>query len=99
MSKIYIEVGNNHIVTKVHRFPFDPKYGLNMSKEELENNNGVFVDEVPDPDMKEGKRAVMKYNSDTGQVYYDYETIPLSNKDRISNIESILNELIMNGKL
>lgn len=99
MSKIYIEVGKNNIVTKVHRFPFDPKYGLNMTKEELEANNGTFVDEIPEPEMKTGKQAIMKYNSDTKQVYYEYQTIPLSNKDRISNIESIINELIMNGKL
>lgn len=99
MSKIYIEVGKNNIVTKVHRFPFDPKYGLNMTKEELEANNGTFVDEIPEPEMKTGKQAIMKYNSDTKQVYYEYQTIPLSNKDRISNIESIINELIMSGKL
>lgn len=99
MSKIYIEVGNNNIVTKMHRAPFNPTYGLGMSKEELENNNGFFVDEVPEPEMIVGKRAVMKYNSDTGKIYYDYETVPLSNKERINNIESVLNDLIMNGKL
>lgn len=99
MSKIYIEVGNNGIVTKMHRAPFNPTYGLNMTKEELETNNGFFVDEVPDPEMIAGKRAVMKYNSDTGRIYYEYETVPLSNKERINNIESVLNDLIMNGKL
>ena len=99
MSKIYIEVGNNNIVTKMHRAPFNPTYGLGMSKEELENNNGFFVDEVPEPEMIVGKRAVMKYNSDTGRIYYDYEIVPLSNKERINNIESVLNDLIMNGKL
>lgn len=99
MSKIYIEVGKNNIVTKMHRAPFNPTYGLGMSKEELEANNGFFVDEVPEPDMIEGKIAIMKYNADTKKIYYEYETKPLSNKERIGNIESVLNELIMAGKL
>lgn len=98
MGNIYIEVGKDNIVTKAHHHPFDPKYGLNQTREELELT-GYFVSEIPEPQMIVGKRAIMRYNSDTKRIYYTYDNIPLSDKERLNNIESMLNELIMQGLL
>ena len=96
MNEIYIEIGKDNIVTKVHRFPFDPKLGLQTPRAELEKM-GHFVKSIPEPENIVGKRAVMKYNGDTDQVYYDYVTVPLSAEERVDSLENAFNELIMRG--
>ena len=95
---VYVEVGKNNIVQRIHRAPFDPTYGLQSSKDELEKT-GYFLEEkdVPEPVMIEGKRAIAKFNSDTKKVYYDYENIPLSDKERLDMLEGVMNEILMNG--
>lgn len=98
MAEIYVEVGKDNIVTKVHRYPFDPKLGLQTPREELEKQ-GVFVNEVPDPEYVVGRRAVMKYDPDFKKIYYDYIAVPLSNEQRIDAMEDMINELLMSGKL
>lgn len=95
-NNIYIEIGKDNIIQRIHRSPFDPVYGLHTPKDELEKK-GVFVDEIPEPAMIEGKRAIAKYNPDSKQVYYDYENIPLSTLERLDMIEGVINEMLLGG--
>lgn len=96
MSNVYIEVGKNNIIQRIHRSPFDPVYGLQTPKDEL-LKTGFFIDEVPEPKIIEGKRAIAKYNPDSKQVYYDYEDIPMTANERMDLIESALNEVLLSG--
>lgn len=92
MGNIYIETDENFRVTKIHRMPFDPNNGMGYTREELERK-GFFVDEVPSPQNYVGKRSVAMYNPDTKSIYYEYVTIPMSNKDRIKALENALDSL------
>lgn len=98
MAEIYIEVGKNNIVTKVHRYPFDPKLGLQTPRAELEKQ-GVFVNDIPDPEHIIGKRALMKYDPTLKEVYYDYILNPLTTEQRVEALENLINDLLMSGKL
>lgn len=94
MGNIYIEVGKDNVVTKIHRFPFDPTLGLQATKEELEQT-GYFVNSIPEPQQIVGRRAVPKYNPDQKEVYYDYVSVPLSDKERLDLIEGAINDIVM----
>lgn len=93
---VYIQVGKHNIIQRIHRAPFDPVHGLQASKDELEKT-GYFIDEVPEPEMIEGKRAIAMFNPDKKEVYYEYENIPLSDKERLDMVEGVLNEILLNG--
>lgn len=96
MSEIYIKVNSNNIVTTVHYDPFDPTQGLNTPRDELEKE-GFFVSNIPKAEIKTGRRAVMKYNRDSKELYYDYIPVPASAEERLASIEGALNEIIMSG--
>lgn len=93
---IYIQVGKNNLVELIHKAPFDPVYGLHTPKDELDKK-GVFVDEVPEPSMIEGKRPIAKYNPDSKKVYYEYENIPLTPNERLNMIEGVINDMLLRG--
>lgn len=93
MSEIYLRIGKSNVIECIHRAPFDPTNGLQMTRDELEKT-GVFVNVVPDAEMREGYRAVAKYNPDTKSVYYDYVSVPLSNSERLEQLEEAFNEFI-----
>ena len=95
-GNIYIEVGKNGLVTKVHRFPFDPSLGLQTPREELEQT-GVFVDKVPEPRHIPGKQAIMKYDYDQREIYYEYIVAPLTDKERLDLLEQAMNEMLMSN--
>ena len=90
MGNIYIETDENFRVTKVHRMPFDPNNGMGYSREELEKK-GFFVEEIPNPIHQTGRRSIMMYNPDTKGIYYEYANIPLSDKERIEQLENAFN--------
>lgn len=96
MGNIYIEVDTNFRITKIHRMPFDINNGMGYTREELEKK-GFFVKEIPNPINKVGKRAIAMYNPDNKSVYYEYVSIPLSEKDRLNVMENALNSIIKNG--
>ena len=90
MGNIYIETDENFRVTKIHRMPFDPNNGMGYTREELEKK-GFFVEQIPDPINKVGKRSVAMYNPDIKSVYYEYISIPMSDKERIELLEGAVN--------
>ena len=93
---IYVEVGKDNVVTLIHAFPFDPKMGLQATREELEER-GVFVSEIPEPENIIGKIPIRKYNPDTNEIYYEYKQAPLSTKERVDAIEECINDILMSG--
>lgn len=84
------------IVTFIHRKPFDPVHGLGETRDEL-LKTGVFIDNFPAPEQKQGQRAVAYYNPELRKIYYEYELAPLSNSERFDMLEDVVNELLMNN--
>jgi len=78
----------------IHHKPFDEKDGLRKTEEEL-LQIGALVDEIPEPEQREGKIPVMYYNPETNTVYYEYENKPLTAEERIAMLEQAILELTM----
>lgn len=96
MGNIYIEVDENFRVTKIHRMPFDPNNGMGYTREELEKK-GFFVDEIPNPVNQVGRRAIAMYNPDIKKVYYEYIGVPMSDKERVEQLENAMNFLMIHS--
>ena len=96
MRNIYIETDENFRVTKIHRMPFDPNNGMGYTREELEKK-GFFVEDVPNPINQTGKRAIAMYNPDTKSIFYEYASIPMSDKERVDQLENLMNWFMMNA--
>lgn len=95
MAEIYIKVDQDtHVVTFVHRRPFDPINGLGISREEL-LKTGFFVDEFPEPVPRIGKRATAYYDHEKKQVYYEYGPTPFTAKNRLDLMEQATNDMIV----
>lgn len=93
MGDIYIETDENFRVTKIHRMPFDPNNGMGYTRDELEKK-GFFVDEIPEPVHQVGRRSIAMYNPDTKSIYYECIGIPMSDKERVDQLENAMNALI-----
>lgn len=97
MSEVYIRVDKStNKITFVHKMPFDPINGLGQTREEL-LKTGFFISNYPEPAMKIGKRAIPYYDYEKKEVSYRYETLPLSDSERISLMEAALNDMILNN--
>lgn len=66
---IFIEIKNNIMTGFIHNQPFDSKYGLGKTREEL-LQEGILVESIPEPEQIEGKSPVLKYNGT--EIYYEY---------------------------
>ena len=96
MGNIYIETDETFRVTKIHRMPFDPNNGMGYTREELEKR-GFFVEEIPNSVNQVGRRAIAMYNPDTKSVYYEYVGIPMSDKERVEQLENAMNFIMQNA--
>lgn len=95
MADIYIKVDNKtHVVTFVHKRPFDPINGMGLSREEL-SKTGFFVNEYPEPAPRVGKRAVPYYDHEQKKIYYEYIPTPFTTKARIDMIEQATNDMLL----
>ena len=71
----------------IHNMPFDPVQGFGKTQEELEQI-GVLVDDVPEPQIPEGKQiAGLFVNPTTKEVWYEYEDRPLDPEERLQILE------------
>lgn len=73
MSKKFIRVENTKVMF-THFMPFDEKYGMGKSEEEL-LKEGYLIDEIPEPEQQEGKIAEAHYTPEKG-YYYEYVDAP-----------------------
>ena len=85
-----------HVVTFVHKRPFDSVHGLGCTREEL-LKTGTFVPEYPNPDSVPGKRAIAYYNPELKKVYYQYELVPATTAERCEMLEAAMNVILMGG--
>ncbi|EDU35753.1 hypothetical protein CLOSPO_01918 [Clostridium sporogenes ATCC 15579] len=80
-------------VLVVHYMPFDPKYGLGKTKEEIEEMGGVFVTEIPEPERIGGKYPIRYWDPIKQEIFYEYEeNIPGSKEEiqeeRLTKLEN-----------
>lgn len=69
--------GDLYQVGLIHYKPLDPQYGLGKTEKELEVE-GVFVANLPTPEIREGFGASTVVNKTTKEVTFKYYEIPLT---------------------
>lgn len=86
---------NSYKVGFIHYLPFDEKEGLNKSIEELEQE-GVLVESIPEAEEREGKTPILYCNTETKELWYEYEDIPKTKEEllveKVNQLESALME-------
>lgn len=80
-------------VEYTYYMPFDEEYGLGKTKEELETEGFLFVDEVLEPDEQTGKTPVLYINPETLEQWYEFVDRPLTTEERLDVAESKNGEL------
>lgn len=60
---------------------------------EKEKAKGIAIEQLPEEQTIEGKIAVLKCRKTTGEVWYEYEDIPVTKDDKISELEKQVNAL------
>lgn len=83
---IYLKL-NGDQVEMTHFMPFDKINGLGKTKEQLEGEGGVFVENVPNPENREGKMAILKYNRSIAKVFYEYIDRPFTQDEEIAQLK------------
>jgi hypothetical protein len=78
----------------IHHMPFDLRNGMGKTEQEL-LQIGALVDDIPEPEQIEGKNAVLYYNPETNSVYYEYIDRPLTDQERIEQLEKAILEITM----
>lgn len=54
---------------------------------EKEKEEGFLFHEIPEPEKKEGKIPIAYYSYETNEVFYEYEGEPVTERERLSNLE------------
>ncbi|WDU84192.1 hypothetical protein [Caloramator sp. Dgby_cultured_2] len=85
---------NKYRVGFIHNFPFHPQHGLGKTQEELEQE-GILIEELPEPQQIEGKIAVLYCNPVTKDVWYEYEDRPLTKEEQLELQIKTLQETIL----
>lgn len=102
---IFIKLDNSY-VTYIHYMPFHEKHGFKKTREQLEQE-GILVNEVPEPEQIEGKAAILHANPETKELWYEYEDIQPTpgelEEQRITQLENqsqmqqaLLDDLLLN---
>lgn len=71
--KKFIQVDGERVLL-IHNMPFDPVNGMGKTEAEL-LTMGYLLDDIPDPEQREGKIALPYYSPEKG-FYYAYEDAP-----------------------
>lgn len=91
---IYIQISENNVIGFQHHKPFDEKFGLGKTQEEL-LQEGILVDSIPEPEQIEGKVPILKY--DGTKLYYEYQDVPIDEmtalKKQVAEQEQAIMEL------
>ena len=90
----YIEVDNQTgQVLLIHSMPFDKENGLGKTEEELKQS-GFLVTGIPEPNTIENKNPILYYD---GTFRYEYESRPLSESERLGQVEQTLASFMLGG--
>lgn len=82
----------------IHYFPFDKNHGLGKTKEELEQE-GILIENFPEPEQIEGKHATMYWNPIDKNVFYEYKDIPKSKEENLEEKIKTLTENLAQEKI
>ena len=74
------------LVTFTHFMPFDEIHGLGKTEQEL-LERGALVESEPQKEFHPDKQAMLFYNPQTKELWYEYATLPVPEEDRISQLE------------
>lgn len=93
MKKFIALDGNRVMLT--HSMPFDPIEGLGKTEAEL-SKMGVLLDEIPDPEEREGYTALPYYTPEKG-YYYEYKPVesPTASAADIQGLNAKLDYFMM----
>lgn len=82
----------------VHYMPFDENYGLQKTREELEQS-GILV-ELPSEELPkvEGMKCELFYNATTNELFYDYAKENISKEISLQDVNDKL-DLILQANL
>lgn len=89
----YIWLNKNGDILSIMRAELAPNTG--MSEEEL-LKNGVYIDSIPEAEIKPGFDPIMKYGKEKG-LYYDYTPRPLNFEEQLKSLgEQLAQEKLKN---
>lgn len=92
----YFEISQQNAVSYIHYMPFDPKYGLGKSEEELKKT-GYLVDSLPEysEEIPEGKKPELHYDgSEFSWVLVDVTEEPETLETRVENLEAQVSAML-----
>lgn len=84
---IFIKLDENSEVKEVHYQPFHTEYGLGKTQAELEQE-GILVEWLPQPEQN-GKIPILKYDSISGNFFYEYVDRPLTQEEKLAKLEEL----------
>ena len=76
-------------ITMIHNQPHDNKNGL--PREQIDK--GIEKTEMPIKEDKRGKIALPYINPRTGEIWYEYVDRPLTEEERLNNLEARIEKL------
>lgn len=79
------------LVTFTHFMPFDEIYGLGKTEQEL-LERGALVESEPQKEFHSDKQAMLFYNPQVNELFYEYVDIPLPENERIAQLEMATEE-------
>lgn len=86
--KKFITTDENNRVQLTHYMPFDPVDGLNMTEEQL-LQRGYLLDEIPEPEQREGKMPEAYYKPEIG-FYYEYVDATVDPEKELAELKAQL---------
>lgn len=78
-----------YLIGYLHSMPFDTVDGLHKTKEELEQS-GILIENIPEPQNTEGKKAIKYYNPVDKKIFYEYEDITKSKEETLEGRVNVL---------
>ena len=65
---------------------------------EDEKLQAIFtLDNLPEPEQREGRVPILKVDEEKQEVYYEYVVVPPTEQERLEALESALLDLIFQG--
>lgn len=89
MIMIYVTYEN----TKEAKAKVTGQFYNEATFDQLPKENGLKVEQVPSPEYKIGKDAILHYNKETEELYYEYVDRPLTTEEEIVKLKEAMAEL------
>ncbi|WP_289142337.1 hypothetical protein [uncultured Brevibacillus sp.] len=80
------ESDNKAHIEFIHYMPFDQVHGLGKTAQEL-LEKGALVESEPKKEFRPGKQAMLFYNTQVNELFYEYVDIPIPEEHGIAQLE------------